>query len=580
MIRQPINSTTLKEKFSKLYEEIFSPSALVVSAPGSFFWTGEHAVGLGGCAITSKIPLRCYVGFEPIAEKGKVYISSYCISAPSKEKFKDIETYTERDLTFENRLINFLEQSIAQSTNQKDFPGIALHILSEIPIGCGLNSSGALASTIAFGIGLFYQKITTVKLHQWQKMPLIKLIDDPQFRVFLQLSTEIEKIFHETNSPDITCLSPLLDSEGPLVFLMSVDSRKKIKYFPFRIEEIFQVKKPFSLPLDYGLIFSGHIRNTKDIITSINEIKKSFDHFSDFFQQTFPILNILPSSPQPSLFPTLAKNQYSSPFFDQINQGGNQGWMLYSGPLLVLSFQTLAQFKELLEEGYSETRLKKLISLINLYQDGLRLLGVSNETLDFICADFKQQASAIRGSQMGVKITGGGKGGDVLFVTAFGDLRYTFGEMLDNLKTKIGRNIFLDYASWIDGNEIRGLRVEQFLTEGLYSSFTSPGTFTLTVYDQQGQSFSRVFGLETLKEEMANIDLLIHLGEEKIYVRGEKLNSKEIPSSKAAILMLQTLLANLNRGVPNQNLPQGGYSSDRNSIQSKIISPLQKAIQI
>lgn len=62
----------------------------------------------------------------------------------------------------------------------------------------------------------------------------------------------------------------------------------------------------------------------------------------------------------------------------------------------------------------------------------------------------------------------------------------------------------------------------------------------------------------------------------KIYFRGERLTSKEIPSQNAANDLFERLLENVGEEIPNHSLPVSSYSKNRNEMVSKIISPLSK----
>lgn len=73
MKRITANSENLKKTFPKVYEDLFSKSSVVVSAPGSFWWTGEYSGSQGGVSILQKIPLRVYVGFEENSKQEEIF---------------------------------------------------------------------------------------------------------------------------------------------------------------------------------------------------------------------------------------------------------------------------------------------------------------------------------------------------------------------------------------------------------------------------------------------------------------------------------------------------------------------------
>ena len=60
-----VEMTALVEARSRF----FSDCPLVVRAPGSFYWAGEHAVVYGQLAVQQPIPLYAYVGVAPNGAK-------------------------------------------------------------------------------------------------------------------------------------------------------------------------------------------------------------------------------------------------------------------------------------------------------------------------------------------------------------------------------------------------------------------------------------------------------------------------------------------------------------------------------
>jgi len=60
----------------------------------------------------------------------------------------------------------------------------------------------------------------------------------------------------------------------------------------------------------------------------------------------------------------------------------------------------------------------------------------------------------------------------------------------------------------------------------------------------------------------------------KIYLRGKKLTSKELHSQTTTVDILRILLNNINKDIPNKSLPQSSYSKNKNEMLGKIVLPL------
>src|SRR3989338_473493 len=151
-------------------------SGIKISAPGKLHLLGEHAVVYNKPAILAAVEKRCFVEINPRKDK-KIKISSedYKTSTLHNieevfEKFekaqKDWETYNKSNDTLLLKSITkgFLDYSqiiIGQFLNfykLKSIRGFDLSIDSQVPIGCGMGSSGALAVSIIGALSLFAGK--------------------------------------------------------------------------------------------------------------------------------------------------------------------------------------------------------------------------------------------------------------------------------------------------------------------------------------------------------------------------------------------------------------------------------------
>lgn len=65
----------------------------------------------------------------------------------------------------------------------------------------------------------------------------------------------------------------------------------------------------------------------------------------------------------------------------------------------------------------------------------------------------------------------------------------------------------------------------------------------------------------------------------KIYFRGERLTSKEVPSQNAASDLFERLIESMGEEISNASLPASSYSKNRNEMVSKVISPLSKFVR-
>ncbi len=151
-------------------------SKIRVSAPGKLYLLGEHVVVHNKPAILTAVDKRCFVQISPRKDKKiKVTSKNYKKAITTSfekvtEKFtraqKDWETYNENN---DIKLLKSITHDpldypliiIGQFLNYyklKTIGGFDLTIDSEVPVGCGMGSSGSLAVSIIGALSLFVNK--------------------------------------------------------------------------------------------------------------------------------------------------------------------------------------------------------------------------------------------------------------------------------------------------------------------------------------------------------------------------------------------------------------------------------------
>ena len=151
-------------------------SSIKISAPGKLHLLGEHAVVYNKPAILAAVDKRCFVEITP-RKDNKIQITSRNYKSSIlrrieevKDKFekaqKDWEIYNKNNDTLILKSItkDFLDYPqiiIGQFLNfykLKSIKGFDLTIDSEIPVGCGMGSSGALSVSMIGALSLFVNK--------------------------------------------------------------------------------------------------------------------------------------------------------------------------------------------------------------------------------------------------------------------------------------------------------------------------------------------------------------------------------------------------------------------------------------
>ncbi len=526
-----MNTNDLRQKFKPIYTDFFSRCSFVVSAPHSFLWSGDFAGFYGGLTISSKIPLRFYVGIEETGGDKIEIPNSLLAYFAESGKFKAINIDAN------------LKKSILESLSGH-IKGIKLHLLSEVPLGSSLGGLGALAACltivqnnqdtrdkIQINLKTQIQKINST-VQQYDNPKSQKLEADANYNAkdLFPLAWEIAKKLQTGRTLGATAYTALADSNYPIVF----DSEKD-QYRAKSLDQITEVSSEPVWPIDFGLIYSGKLVQGAAVIASAEEIKRiSIERETQL----------------------------------DFSQSKSSFWNDYINFLKQITNQNLYAMNELFAKGAHENTLKFFFNTLNQYQNLLHFLEISNYEIDKIYAEVHRIAN-ISDNRVGsgAKITGVGKGGMVLFALPYGQYR-------NELEKKYKNSLI--YASWRDGCETRGTMVEQDVHFGRYSEFIDKNSYRLTIFSSTNTTSKLVSQNEIDK---LDFDLIIDSYHKKIIIPGKNLSSKDLPSQKSAAIIISQLLSVPNHHLSNNQLPVS-YASSRFDLQSKITTPISKLAPI
>ncbi len=383
------------------------------------------------------------------------------------------------------------------------FKGYKIRFFSELVLGLSLGGLGAMSAAIS---GLIY--------------------DDKARKS--DFACRLVKKIQRGRSSAATALCALCESALPIVV-----SSKNGKPWAKGLDEIFKINQNAAWSFDFGLIFSGNLVQGGSVIASAEELKKE---------------SIVNQGEVEKI-----AGYKTMPFWDS-----------YLGMLEQVSTKTLLLMKELFRKGNSSETLKQFFSSLNQYQNLLHFVDISTPAVDKIYASIHKTSSLTQNAMgSGCKITGVGRGGEVLFAMPFGQYRDAIFDVAKIL------GVSVDYVSWKDGFEQGSVKIEQDITAGSYSEFVGSDMFEIESI-QKGQKTFKVS-----KDKNVKSSLVIDLIDNKIFLHGEKADSKKIPSQKAACQIFEKLYQSKNWSLDNDQLPKT-YAASRFDLQSKIISPMEK----
>ena len=559
-IRDSLNSAMLKKRFPETYREFFSKCQIVVSAPHFFTWAGEYVGYWGGLMLLQKLPLRLYVGLESLP-KTKEQNVTIGLNSQSYSLRKGKFQPDQYDHLAQARLVQFINKNWGRKLKKQPF---RIHLLSEMPFG-GSGSSGALCSALALALHLQDKDVSLQNLKDWRQQKSSELIKNKKFRfnLIFRSAWKMLAAYRGAETSGATIFATLLDSVYPVYYLLK---KSKTLVFPFnigeqyqlidqvdfeggRLDELFKIPSHRSWPMDFGLLYLGEPRGTFPFSTS--PLEETTKTVADFFHHNFP----------------------------QSTFGESKG-LWNDSCLKVMNFlsgDVLLKLGTLLSNGHRTDNLREFLRSVDRHQALFLLLGLLSNTANAVNSIIHHQASKIDDLGAGVKAVSTTKKDIVLFVLPADQRREILADICAILKKEFSLEVQLGYASWLDGLEERGVKIEQALGQKIYSEFISKNTVVVQEF-ASGQTANRVFSPEQFAGEKKSADVIIMEKTGRILIKGQNLTSKELHSQKAAIKIIKILLAKIGQEVPNSELPPSSYAYDRYELQGKIIAPLIKIV--
>ncbi|MFH0960625.1 MAG: hypothetical protein V1897_18210, partial [Pseudomonadota bacterium] len=248
-------------------------------------------------------------------------------------------------------------------------------------------------------------------------------------------------------------------------------------------------------------------------------------------------------------------------------------------------------------QGQSISRVFLLASLIRAYMYRLKSSEITNfleilettlssngpfeetpsRNLRFIFSKVRQKAHE-QGVKIGLRAMYWGKEDGTVFVfSQRGRFRDQIHEVVKEIQSVHDPKVKIEFASWRDGWGSQGIKVDQFISQGRYSTFIDQNDKQLISCDALGRCRSTI--VQNNEMNRNGFDLFLDKVNGKISIRGQEFSSKEIPSQKATIEILECLMQNLGKTVSNKDLPKSGYTEYRNELQGKIITPLNRLLK-
>lgn len=576
-----MNGQAIQEKFEDVYRTFYGKCEIVCSAPSCFFWSGDSLVLYGIPALVQKLPLRVRVGLESSRDQG-VSWGTFQMYDPGKELFVDCDC-SQPTL---QRVVKWLNSTMGE-IGLSD--GIKIHVLSEVLFGPGVphaaQAAGAIMTSLAAGLMIKGPEFTAEQVADCCRDGQGALFDR-LFRLAWKLTLETTSGYSLWNGADVFCATvpslyphfyisePRLIASGDHVhrtaalYPASYDDVESAQYVGFRLADFTASAPPWHWPFDFGLLYTGLPKRTHDAVQSYLSLPLAKDDFAKWLQRKLaPHLrvgkqSVLPSHRRPA-------------------QLGAKIWQKQVEPAAIISSHMLFTLVNIFEQGFSEDRMQSFVADMNSYHCQLQSLGLCDAELDDIRHRLMQAVPQGFRDMVGAKLSGAGKGGGIVFASPSGALHDLLEPLVKRLRSEGWSGARVEYASWLDGYEERGLVVEQCVREHLLSASLGLGYARVILWNGIGRPEAKLVRESDVFRLIESYDVAALVEERAIYVAGERMKTRDgMHSAAYTAKLLTALLSDPALKLSSEQMPEGYcYSSESFELQSKIVSPLRRIIR-
>lgn len=581
-----LNSKTLQKEHKDIYQDFFSRYPLIISCPSVLLWTPIYSVGYGGLVISSKLPARHYIGIKKSegGDRGNSLVKfiSEKNYVPEENNFKKRE-----GLAYWNDRIGEIYENFLKKRGIRE--RVEIEILEEGPVSRGWHTTRAVVAALSIGLFLWHKLCQKEEIERWKKMPTEKLLKEKKFDEILKLAWRAISYGVGTIEDGYDLLTCLIDSIYPLLFYhekdpvyfdqfqdLGIDHPNSyynlagtMNWRVLRLDELFKLPKESYWALEYAILYIGTECTLRHIYQTQIKYEERLSFLARFIRETFE--------------KTVPKNFREIPYFLQpcLTKKESPGMALfkkYREASVTLSSEFVRHFYELYRTGYTFDKIQEFFKAINLCETFAKVLGQVVPQVDNVCSILNRQAKQVNELGAGVKLITEGVAGDILLVGPYQTVKKTIERSQKEVEDLIGHQFFCEYASWCDGHEGEGVKIEQYLEKDIYSSFVSPQTFTLKKFKEEGKVEVFLISPEEREKRISEFDLLGDLENKKVYIKGKSLSSLEIHSAKATLAILQKFFEKEKNRIEAKELPSMSYR-DRNQMESKIVRPLVLAFK-
>ncbi len=564
-----MSSVELQRVFHDTYENFFHTHDLVLSGDSILTWWADISHGVSVLRLKQKLPMKTYCGVR-FNTSWKVTFRTIFVYSILENTFKEV-AHNPLFLSEIDAVIVCLQEFL---TKNNYMGGIEIDFLSETPPWQGFASSSAVSVLLGFLIFLITGKLPVeVLMNGWPRL------DDPLFEELYLESLEISNCIAKGKSisgasnyavmvPDVSFPIVYLSQKNNLdhgndtceendVVTGALSAVDKALYID-TLHHFLWIEIPTTeeLPLDYGILFTWLDSRFREIESTREHEKNEEGELGIFIAGTIASLEV--DEERRTMISRLLSFDKDEAIYKNID-------MMNLG--ILQRFHTLLAHKQ---NGDSAEAFIETIQKVGLASFSYQKIN----KLFFAMKHYFHEYQQFEDEDIGILPFNSGKiGGSLLFVMKPGKSRTTLQKVIDQLRND-GHILSFAYSSWRDGISSDGVRLEQYLSKKIYSSYAQAGDVRYS--DSLGHSYCSDYDTILTRETDS---ILLDTIAGRIYIKGNKLTSRDIHSQNTTIDMLRILIERIGEEVSNSRLPVSTYSQNKNEILGKVVLPLRRIVE-
>lgn len=563
----PLNTETLQKTYPEVYRDFFSSCDFVFSAPATFSWCGDVATRFGGLGCAQKIPRRLYLGLArlPGLKSGERTITCF-------ERNAWLTAQLSENIDGVSQLVSYLQNKFPNK-----FKDYHITVLSEFPFSIGLSGSAAVGAASAYALATFANPKSRLT-----QAPLDFLLSDPVINELIRDAWKLRCITGGEGTSGYTeVVTALFPGGHPFVVasqyneddlsknfhqnpsFANLEPGANVPLFAHRLDKLFKFNPHLKQrPFDIAVITLGPPSEGDHRFQPLADQRALFSRISskEFLTQVC----------SPSDIEQLYKFLFSGEKLDL--------WKYHIVFLNATSIRVITALAQVFHNPKS-IPLHALTQALTHYHNALSLLNATNPQVEAFLGMLRSFfVKHPMPESYGAKTNGGSYTSSILLTSGARSLQRVLVPLLHEARVSGFPDIELEWASWRDGFESDGTRIEHAPSLGVVHKLTEDaslkGGYAITIYHGDGTNASKA--LKRLDPAVA--DLFLDEVREKVWCGGKPVSAEELPSQRMAIMLLKQLATTPDSRVANTDLPRSSYTSYRNELQSKIIGPLRKLV--